>query len=87
METIVLEIIWLSILVNLWTHWFTPIQKIKYDILDRLPSWMAHVNCSKCMGLWVGTIYFLNPIYGALVSLSAYLIDYLIYYITNKKEL
>lgn len=86
MGQITLEIIGLAILVNLFTHWFSPIQKIKYNILDRLPDWMAHINCNKCMGLWIGLAYFLNPIYAALVSLTSYLIDYLIYWIDNKRN-
>ena len=88
METIVLEIIGLAVIANLLTHWFEPLQSIKYVLIEKLPEWIqTPFICAKCMGLWIGLAYFLNPIYAALVSLSAYLIDYLIYYITNKKEL
>ena len=87
METIVLEIIGLAVIANLLTHWFEPLQSIKYVLIEKLPEWLQKpFICSKCAGLWIGIGYFLNPIYGALVSLSAYLIDYLIYYIDNKRN-
>jgi|LakMenE01Jun11ns_1017448.scaffolds.fasta_scaffold9529883_2 hypothetical protein len=88
METIILEIIGLAVIANLLTHWFEPLQSIKYVLIEKLPQWLqTPFICSKCAGLWIGLAYFLNPIYAALVALSAYLIDNLIYYINNKKEL
>jgi hypothetical protein len=88
METIILEIIGLAVIANLLTHWFEPLQSIKYVLIEKLPQWLqTPFICSKCAGLWIGLAYFLNPIYAALVSLSAYLIDYLIFYIDNKRNL
>ena len=88
MQTIILNIIGLAVIANLITHWFKPIQSIKYVLIEKLPEWLqTPFICAKCAGLWIGLAYFLNPIYAALVALSAYLIDYLIYYINNKKEL
>lgn len=87
METIVLEIIGLAIIANLITHWFQPLQAIKYMVIDRLPQWIQKpFICAKCAGLWIGLAFFLNPIYAAIVSLTAYLIDYLIYWIDNKRN-
>ena len=87
MQTIILEIIGLAVIANLITHWFEPLQSIKYVLIEKLPEWMQKpFICAKCMGLWVGTIYFLNPIYGAIVSLTAYIIDYLIFWIDNKRN-
>jgi hypothetical protein len=75
-----IEIIGIAILCNLVTHWFEPIQKIKYKVVDKLPMWIAKLFlCSKCMGLWVGLIYFQDPILAAVTSFTSYLIDNAIY--------
>ena len=48
--------------------------------------WIATpLVCSKCAGLWVGLVYFRDPILAAVTSLTAYLIDNLIYFIEEKK--
>ena len=87
MQTIILEIIGLAVIANLVTHWFEPLQSIKYVLIEKLPQWMQKpFICAKCAGLWIGLAYFLNPIYAAIVSLTAYLIDFLIYWIDNKRN-
>jgi len=74
------EVLGISILCNMLTHWFEPIQSVKYKVVDRLPMWIAKpFLCSKCAGFWVGLIYFQNPILAAITSLTAYLVDFLIY--------
>jgi len=81
------EILGMAVLVNMLTHWFTPIQKAKGWVVDRLPLWVAKLLvCSKCAGFWVGLIYFQDPILAALTSLTAYLIDNLIYKIETWKN-
>ena len=88
METIILEIIGLAVIANLLTHWFEPLQSVKYMLIEKLPQWLqTPFICSKCAGLWIGLAYFLNPIYAALTSLTAYLIDFLIFWIDNKRNL
>jgi len=37
----IIEILGLAILVNMLTHWFEPVQGIKFWITDKLPTWMA----------------------------------------------
>jgi len=75
-----LEVLGIAILCNMLTHWFEPIQSVKYKVVDRLPMWIAKpFLCSKCAGFWVGLIYFQNPILAAITSLTAYLVDFLIY--------
>jgi len=75
-----IEIVGIAILCNMFTHWFEPIQKIKYKVVDRLPLWIGKVFlCSKCAGFWVGLIYFQDPILAAVTSLTSYLVDNLIY--------
>lgn len=87
MQTIILNIIGLAVIANLITHWFKPLQSIKYVLIEKLPEWLQKpFICAKCAGLWIGLAYFLNPIYAALTSLTAYLIDNLIYYIDNKRN-
>ncbi len=77
-----IEILGISILCNMITHWFTPIQSVKYKIVDKLPQWMATpFLCSKCLGFWLGLIYFQNPILAAITSFTAYLVDFIIYQI------
>jgi len=75
-----IDILGIAILCNMLTHWFEPIQNIKFKVVDRLPWWIAKpFICSKCSGFWVGLIYFQNPILAAVTSLTSYLIDNLIY--------
>ena len=82
-----IEIIGIAILSNFVTHWFAPIQKVKYWIVDRIPQWLSTpLLCSKCLGFWLGLIYFQNPILAAITSFTAYLIDNIIYQIELWKE-
>jgi hypothetical protein len=75
-----IEVLGVAILSNMITHWFEPIQSVKYKIVDRLPMWIAKpFLCSKCMGFWLGLIYFQNPILAAITSFTSYLIDNIIY--------
>ena len=75
-----IEIAGIAILCNMLTHWFEPIQSIKYKVVDKLPLWIGKLFlCSKCCGFWVGLIYFQNPILAALTSFTSYLIDNIIY--------
>ena len=77
-----IEIVGIAILCNMLTHWFEPVQKFKYNVVDKLPMWIATpLLCSKCAGFWFGLIYFQNPILAAVTSLVSYLIDNLIYHI------
>jgi len=70
---LILEIIALACITNLITFMGYPIQVIKkYLILDEVKI----LNCSKCLGFWIGTIYYViqfsSPygiLYGAIVSL------------------
>ena len=82
----IIEILGLAILVNMLTHWFQPIQSIKQWLIGRLPDWMQMpFICSKCAGLWFGLLYFQNIWLAVIVSLTAYLVDNLIYQIELKK--
>ena len=75
-----IEIAGVAILCNMLTHWFSPIQKYKYNVVDKLPEWMATpLLCSKCAGFWFGLLYFQNPILAAVTSFVSYLIDFIIY--------
>ena len=71
--TIIIELIGLSCITNLITFMGYPIQVIKkYLGLEETKI----LNCSKCLGFWIGTIYYViqfsSPygiLYGAIVSL------------------
>ena len=67
-----IELVGIAVLVNMFTHWFTPIQKAK--------GWIGKLLvCSKCAGFWIGLIYFQSLPLAALTSLVSYLIDNMIY--------
>ena len=75
-----IEIVGVAILCNFLTHWFEPIQSIKYKVVDKLPLWIGKLFlCSKCAGFWFGWIYFQDPILAAVTSFTSYLIDNIIY--------
>lgn len=75
-----IEIVGIAVLVNMFTHWFTPIQKAKGWVVDRLPLWIGKLLvCSKCAGFWIGLIYFQSLPLAAITSLVSYLIDNMIY--------
>lgn len=77
-----IEILGVAILCNFVTHWFEPIQSVKYKVVDKLPLWIGKLFlCSKCAGFWFGWIYFQDPILAALTSFTSYVIDFLIYQI------
>ena len=81
-----IEVLGIAVLCNMLTHWFTPIQGIKQRMLDKLPLWLGTpFICSKCAGFWFGSLYFLDPLMGALTSLAAYLVDNLIWFIEERK--
>ena len=83
----IIEILGLAILCNMLTHWFEPIQGIKFWITDKLPTWLSMpLICSKCAGLWAGLIYFQDLWLGVITSLTAYLIDSLIDIIEDKRK-
>lgn len=85
--TTIIEIIGLSVFVNMLAYWFEPIQGIKYKMLHKLPLWMQKpFICCKCGGLWFGLAWFGNPFLGAATSLTSYLIENLIYFIDIKRN-
>ncbi len=82
-----IEILGIAILCNFVTHWFEPIQSVKMWFTDKLPQWMATpFLCSKCMGFWLGLLYFQNPVLAAITSFTAYLVDFIIYEIDGKRN-
>ena len=92
METL-LQILGLSVLVNMYTFWFNPfkIQQWKDKQITRFTEWYIDHNmywlqsifrllyCEKCIGFWVGLIYFQNIFYAAITSLLAYSVKYIIF--------
>ena len=82
-----IEIIGIAVLVNMFAHWFRPIQWVKDKVgWYRLPEMFSFLNCTKCLGFWSGLVVTQNLYQAAAISLLAYLIDNLIYYIDNGKN-
>jgi hypothetical protein len=82
-----INIIGLAVLVNMFTHWFRPIQWVKEKVgWYRLPEMLSFLNCTKCLGFWTGLAVTQSLFQAATISLLAYCIDNLIYYIDNGKE-
>ena len=82
-----IEIIGIAILVNFWTHWFQPLQWFKDKVgWYRLPEMFSFLSCTKSLGFWSGLVVTQKLYQAAAISLLAYLIDNLIYYIDNGKN-
>ena len=82
-----IKIIGLAVLVNMFAHWFQPIQWVKNKVgWYRLPEMFSFLNCTKCLGFWTGLAVTQNLFEAATISLLAYCIDNLIYYIDNGKN-
>ena len=82
-----IEIIGIAVLVNMFAHWFRPIQWVKDKVgWYALPEMFSFLNCTKCLGFWSGLVVTQNLYQAAAISLLAYLIDNLIYYIDNGKN-
>ena len=82
-----IEIIGIAILVNFWTHWFSPIQWFKDKVgWYRLPEMFSFLNCTKCLGFWSGLVVTQSLYQAAAISLLAYLINNIIYFIEVKKD-
>jgi hypothetical protein len=92
----IFNIVGLAIIANLITHWFEPIQEYKTRFLLFIGSKTIHtiLTCPKCLGLYLGLVFnafytgFTSPYYffhtlafGAMVSLTSYLIKFIIDYI------
>lgn len=82
-----INVIGLAVLVNLFVHWFKPIQWVKDKIgWHKLPDMFMFLNCTKCLGLWTGLAVFHDLFLAAVTSLLSFLIDYVIYYIDVKRN-
>jgi hypothetical protein len=81
-----IEIVGVAVLVNMFTHWFLPLQKLKQRLgWHKLPDMFSFLNCSKCMGLWVGLAVTQNLYLAVAISFTSYLVDNLIWWIENNK--
>ena len=96
----IIEILGLVVIVNLITHWFTPIQSIKNKLLLFINSEALTTvfTCPKCLGLYLGTLacfllidynnfhllYILT--FGPVVSFLSYLLKFIIDFIEHYYE-
>jgi hypothetical protein len=82
-----IEVLGLAVLVNMFVHWFQPIQWFKQKIWwYRLPDMFSFVNCTKCMGFWTALVVLQNLYLAAATALFAYLIESTIYFIEVKRN-
>lgn len=82
-----IEIIGIAVLVNMFVHWFRPIQWAKNKVgWYRLPEMFSFLDCTKCLGFWSGLAITQNLFEAATISFVAYLIDNIIYYIQYAKD-
>lgn len=80
-----LNIVGVAVLTNMFTHWFAPIQGIKsrfVGLFSKYPKLQNPINtvlhCPKCFGFWSGIVLFSDVITGAVVSLLAFVIKFVI---------
>jgi hypothetical protein len=82
-----IEVLGLAVLVNMFVHWFKPIQWLKEKIWwHRLHDMFSFLNCTKCLGFWLSLVILQNLYLAAATSLLSYLIDNLIYFIDVKRN-
>jgi hypothetical protein len=82
-----IEIVGIAVLVNMFSHWFQPIQWMKNKVgWYKLPEMFSFLNCTKCLGFWTGLAVTQNLFQAAAISFTAYIIDNIIYYIDNGKN-
>ena len=74
-----IELVGLAVLVVMWTSWFGPAQAFKEVILklDNIRfGWV--LSCPKCMGFWVGLVYYQDFFKAAITALLAFIISHII---------
>lgn len=94
MKTLI-DIIGLALFVNWLLHWFTPIQKYRERLVDKMVRMMVKVRmfwaepllqvfvCVTCLSFWSSLIYFQNFTYALITSFLALCFEQIIKY-TNK---
>jgi hypothetical protein len=86
----IIEFLYVGVMINFWTGFFGPFQPYRTKITEYLLEiiavrglWFAYpfvqaINCSKCLGLWIGTIWFWDIRIGALLSVFTYLLSWIL---------
>ena len=74
----------LGILIVMWSHWFTPLQTFKRlyivePLIKRGQFWFLdsvwpHLNCTKCLGLWIGLVVYVSIPMALLLSACTYIL-------------
>lgn len=81
-----IEVLGISVLVNMFVHWFQPLQWAKEKLgWHKLPEMFMFLNCTKCLGLWTGLVVTQDLFQAAVISLTSYLVDNLIWFIEERK--
>ena len=88
--SILTDIVGLALFVNWLLHWFSPIQKYRERLVEKLIRVMVKYNlyfaeplitvftCPYCLGFWSALIYFQNFTYALITSFLALSFNYII---------
>lgn len=87
---LIIEFLYVGVLINFWVGFFGPFQPYREKVTEYLLGVIAYrgwwfsypfvqaLNCSKCLGLWVGTIWFWDIRIGVLLSVYTYLLHWIL---------
>lgn len=90
MEKEIIQFLGTAVLINFWAHWFLPIQGIKGKIIDWLDKKISFIpwyslECTKCLGFWIGLGIYWNPFTAALLSITSWVIEFILDEIEQRK--
>jgi hypothetical protein len=83
METLLYDIIKISLIINFFLHWFTPIQPLKDKLEEKISDLIVNHNldfmsyvltllsCVQCLAFWIGLIYFQGFILALMTSITS----------------
>lgn len=88
MNTELIQFLGIGGLTIFWSSFFKPLQSLKkkyiLNPLVRLDNQFLlalykHINCPKCLGLWIGLIVYQNIYLAVLLSIYTYLLNIVLY--------
>lgn len=86
----IIQFIGIGILINFWSHWFLPIQGIKNKIIGWLESKVSFIpwyslECTKCLGFWLGLIIYKNIFIAVILSVTSWLIEWILIEVEQRR--
>jgi hypothetical protein len=78
----------LVVLLSIFTaHWFSPLQWLKHKLgYQGLPMFYLYdpFSCSKCLSFWLSLALFHSLTYAMLLSVTTYVVDFVLTLIERK---